>query len=124
MVPPNAGLHVRFRRTQGGIDGLSMCCPYALVSTNQRRQRHALRSRNREIPGGTVVGGVPPFTASARRRLDANQLVARDGMLPLGQPGELYLIDRTLETPRGRQAAMPCAQNLLSLAVIVLADVP
>ena len=126
MIPANAGLHVRFRGAQRGVDGVTMRRADALVSTHQRRHRHTLRGGDREIPGGAVFGRMPAFAARARLRvrgLDADQLVAGDGMLTLREAGELRLIDRPLESPRGRESAVPFAQNLLALAVVVLADV-
>ena len=57
------------------------------------------------------------------RGLDADQLVAGEGMLALREAGELRLVDRPVESPRGRQPTVPLAENLLALAVIVLADV-
>ena len=44
-------------------------------------------------------------------------------MLALREAGKLRLVDRPLESPRGRELTVPLAQDLLALAVIVLADV-
>ena len=104
MIPANARLHVRFRGAQCGIDGVTMRHADARVSTNQRRHRYTLRGGDREIPSGAVFGRMPAFAARARPRvrgLDADQLVTGDGMLTLRETGELRLIDRPAESPRG-----------------------
>ena len=44
-------------------------------------------------------------------------------MLALREAGKLRLVDRPLESPRGRELTVPLAEDLLALAVIVLADV-
>src|SRR4029077_10812366 len=105
MIPANAGLDVRLRGAQRGVDGVTMRDANALVSTDQRSNRDTLGGRDREIPGSTVFGCLATCAARARqrlRRLDANQSVAGDGMLALREAGELRLVDRALKSPRGR----------------------
>ena len=57
------------------------------------------------------------------RRLRLHQQLAGQRMLPLREPGELLLADLAGEPPRGRQAAIPLATNLVPLGVVVLARV-
>src|SRR5580700_7359014 len=78
MVSSNPGLDILLHFAERHLHALAMCAARGFVSTNERSQGDALRSRERRVPGGTVLNGANRLTSRIdvfARCLMANQLL-------------------------------------------------
>src|SRR6266849_9828880 len=103
-----------------------MCFSDSFISTYQGGQRYALRSRKRRVPPCAVFHRAyfltPPVHVFSGR-LVADELFARDRMLPFAKPLKVLRADLTAQSPLLGEPSVPLPTNLLSFGVIVLAGV-
>ena len=99
---------------------------YGIVSTNESSQRNALRSRERRIPGGTVLHRANRLAACIdvfTRCLMAHELFSGHGVLPVRQSLEVLLPHFTMQAPLLGEFAVPLAAYPVALGVVVLLGV-
>ncbi len=103
-----------------------MSLTHALVAADERSDRHALRRGERGVPSRAMLHRSHGLAAGISRLaggLMANELLASDRMLALGEALELFFADFAHEAPAVRELSAPDAANLIAFRVVVLARV-
>src|SRR5580698_3130184 len=123
MVSADPSLNVFFHFAKRYLHTFPMRPSYAIVSTDKSSQRDALRSRERRVPGGTMLHGANRLTSCIdvfARCLMANELLFGQGMLTVRQPLKVFLLHFTMQPPLLREPAVPLAAYSVALGVVVL----
>src|SRR5271166_983610 len=95
MVSSNPGLDIFLHFAERHLHALAMCVANGFVSTHESSQRDALRSRERRVPGGTVLHGANRLTSCIdvfSRCLIANELLFGQRMLTVRQTLKVFLL--------------------------------
>src|ERR1700682_3445511 len=95
-----------------------------LVSPHEGGQRHALWCRKRRVPSRAVFHRAYLLAAPVRvlsGGLVADELFARDRMLPFAKPLKVLLADLAAQSPLFGKFAVPLPTNLVCFGVVVLA---
>src|SRR5713226_1443146 len=100
--------------------------PHALISAHEGGQRYALRGRKRGVPSCSVFHRAYFLAAPVQvfsGRLVADELFARDRMLPFAKPLKVVLADLTAQSPLLDEPSVPLPSNLVCFGVVVLSRV-
>jgi hypothetical protein len=84
---------------QCNFDTIPMSLAHGFVSTYESSQGNALRSRERRVPGGTVLHCANRLTSRIdvfTRCLMADKLLFGQGMLAVRQPLKVFLLNFTM----------------------------
>src|SRR5580698_7511127 len=126
MVSSNPSLDIFLHFAECHLHAFAMCLAYGFVSTHESSQRNALGSRERRVPGGTVLHCANRLTSCIdvfARCLMANELLFGQGMLTVRQPPKVFLLHFASESPFLRESAVPLAPNSVALGIVVLLGV-